>query len=70
MSKEYTLAGEAFFRRMMRLEEERRQRFVGGNRWGGVSDGSHPSNIISLQDYRRQQTERTTTPLVPPKPSA
>jgi transposase len=59
MSREYTLAGEAFFREMMRPEGERRQHpGVMDNRLGDIGVGSHPSNVVSLRDYRQRQAER------------
>ena len=33
MDKKHTLVGEDFFRTMMRLEDERRRRFVRGDLW-------------------------------------
>jgi hypothetical protein len=70
MDRKYPLAGEAFFREMMRPDEERRQRLAAGNRSGDIGGGiSHPSNVVSLQDYRRRQAERATTSPVPSKPS-
>ena len=67
MDKMYTLVGEDFFREMMRSKDERRRRLAGGNQWGGAGGGG---NVVSLQDYRRRQTERVITPFVPPKSSA
>ena len=64
MGKGYTLAGEAFFREMMRPEEERRRHLTdNGDGIGGAS------NVVSLQDYRRQHAERRPYRVVPLKPS-
>ena len=54
MDKKHTLVGEDFFRTMMRLEDERRRRFVRGDLWGSRGDGggSRASNIVSLERYR------------------
>jgi hypothetical protein len=68
MDRKYPLAGEAFFREMMRSEEERKQRLATNRGWGGASDSS---NVVSFQDYRRRQTERERLRgFVPPKTSA
>jgi hypothetical protein len=41
MDRKHTLVGEDFFRTMMRLEDERKRCFAGGNLWSGAgSDGS------------------------------
>jgi hypothetical protein len=71
MGKDYTLAGEDFFREMMRAEEERRRHLAdNGDGIGGIGGGSHhPSNVVSLQDYRRQHAERRPYRVVPLKPS-
>jgi|HubBroStandDraft_2_1064218.scaffolds.fasta_scaffold1029488_1 hypothetical protein len=50
----YPLAGEEFFREMMRPEEERRQSLADRSIGGGVSN---PSNVVSLQEYKQRQTE-------------
>jgi hypothetical protein len=58
MSKDYTLAGEAFFREMMHPEG----RNVVDNRSGDIGGGSHPSNVVSFQDYKRQLAQRERPP--------
>jgi propanediol dehydratase small subunit len=59
VGKDYTLAGEEFFREMMRPEEERRQRLA------AISDDL--SNVVSFQDYKRR-VERAATTYAPRKP--
>ena len=63
MDKKHTLVGEAYFREMLRPEEEQRQRL---NPYGGIGDAS---NVVSLQDYRQRQAERRPYRVVPLKPS-
>jgi hypothetical protein len=58
MGKGYTLAGEAFFREMMRPEEERRQRAVSGNRSSDIGGGSYPPNVVSFREYKQRQAGR------------
>ena len=60
MDKRHPLVGEEFFRRMMRLEEERKRHLVGGDRWSGAGDGSGSSNVVSLRDCRQQLNRRAT----------
>jgi hypothetical protein len=52
MDRAHTLVGEEFFRDMMHLEDERR-RLLGSNQ-RNVTSSAKPSNVVSLEDYRRQ----------------
>lgn len=58
MDRKYPLAGEAFFREIMRPEEERRQRAALGNRSSDIDGGSHPPNVVSFREYKQRQVER------------
>jgi hypothetical protein len=65
MARNYTLAGEEFFQRMMHPEEQRK-RMVVGNR---TIEKTHPSNVVSLQEFKQRRVGRPISS-VPPKPSA
>jgi hypothetical protein len=58
MNKMHTLAGEEFFRDMMRLEDERK-RLLAGSKWS-VASSVRSSNVVSLEDYRRRHSPRET----------
>ena len=58
MGKSYHLLGRSLLREMIRMEDERKRNLVVGNRYGNVDGGSLPSNVVSLQEYRQQQSMR------------
>ncbi len=67
MDKRYTLAGEDFFRGMMRPEDQRRQRSAGRALWSAGDGGARDSNIVSLDRYRQERraqksANKPTTP--------
>ena len=63
MGRNYTLAGEEFFQRMMHPEE----RMAVGNR---SNEGTYPSNVVSLQEFRQRLERERLRRRVPPQPSA
>lgn len=67
MNREYPLVGEAFFRDMMQRDGDQRHHPVVGNRVAGIDAGSLSSNVVSLQDYRRQQAVRKPPYRLAPK---
>jgi hypothetical protein len=71
MDRKHILVGEDFFRSMMRIEEERKRCFAGGNLWRGADGvGTRSSNIVSLEQYRREQRVQSPTGGKPTKPAA